>query len=882
MSRHVEPLNGGVWSALDPALLKPGQLSAGRNFVYLGGSPAIYRSWGRGVFGSASAFGGGASACNINGLRDAQFDGGDHILIALASASYLTATVGDTGTFGVLASGLPGVGSQLDAVQYRNRFYLLPGIPVTSENTINSNSCVYVSATGTGVPATLRQHGMLPVNTKPVVTTAAGTFSQTVTGKYWDYWTTEVAKITADTGQLVLESTFMPPAFVGQWVSAVGVVPIVERPSLRNALTTHWRIYRSPAKDLATDPGFPTGYMIGEFATAITTAADTAVTSSTGLITPANANGVGGDGATYHATWANASAAFVSGANFASATAGPLLTTVSPATQGYYGFDFGGFGGSIKGVEVKFAAYLSSGTGNTPVMVWIAPNRQSNGQSRLDLSINALQTLGHPYRMASKSVLVSATNSASLQTVVAGTSTDRWFPETYAQPLNSSDFNGNFMVVLGLSSPNKSLGVDYVRVTVHHNATFDSVVQFPNVVYTYGDEVIQVGKNGPPPSSSTGDLFQDSLVVNDLSDPSKMYYSFPGEPESFPSVYYLNFETRENDAITLIKVVNNRLVVGLNGSLWRVNYLPSERDATFDRGKATECITKSYGVVNPMCACTFMPDGASELLAFVSNQGIHYTDGYNFTTLTDGVDWRTDCLSTSSTSTPIALINDKENCILRFYYQNDALGNESYMCLPLCYGAGHWVNGQAKVGGMMHMRGYYASGAGGATATYAPLKSAWTLDRSNGAVDFLFGYGVQSNASATASQFATGAGGGQVYRETGTTIPSLDSVMQYTTRRMYLAGLSKEWRLNEVYGYAGSYTGGPVVTYTAKNTKTNSTGEATVGAKSITLTGQQLHRVNFQQMCEGLRLNGSVVASSYRQENLVLDGENFGLEDSGR
>jgi hypothetical protein len=99
---------------------------------------------------------------------------------------------------------------------------------------------------------------------------------------------------------------------------------------------------------------------------------------------------------------------------------------------------------------------------------------------------------------------------------------------------------------------------------------------------------------------------------------------------------------------------------------------------------------------------------------------------------------------------------------------------------------------------------------------------------------------------------------------------------------MYLAGLSKEWRLNEVYGYAGSYTGGPVVTYTAKNTKTNGTGEATVGAKSITLTGQQLHKVNFQQMCEGLTLVGSVVASSYRQENIVLDGENFGIEDSGR
>jgi hypothetical protein len=322
----------------------------------------------------------------------------------------------------------------------------------------------------------------------------------------------------------------------------------------------------------------------------------------------------------------------------------------------------------------------------------------------------------------------------------------------------------------------------------------------------------------------------------------------------------------------MIKVVNNRLVVGLGGSLWRVNYLPTEKDASFDRGKATEAITRSYGVVNPMCCCAFTPDGASEQLAFVSNQGIHYTDGYNFTTLTDGVDWRTDCLSIASTSAPIALINDKENQILRFYYRNDALGNESYMCLPLCYGAGQWVGGQAKVGGLLHMRNYHS-----ATSAYAPLKSAWQLDRSTGGVDFLFGYGVQSNNST-----ATGAGGGKVYRETGTDIPSLDSTLQYTTRRMYLAGLSKEWRLNEVYGYAGNYTGNPVVTYTAKNTKTNGTGEATVGSKSITLTGQQLHKVNFQQMNEGLRLQGQVTASAYRQESIVLDGESFGLEDSGR
>jgi hypothetical protein len=171
------------------------------------------------------------------------------------------------------------------------------------------------------------------------------------------------------------------------------------------------------------------------------------------------------------------------------------------------------------------------------------------------------------------------------------------------------------------------------------------------------------------------------------------------------------------------------------------------------------------------------------------------------------------------------------------------------------------------VGGLLHMRNYHV-----ATSAYAPLKSVWNVPRDNGSVDFVFGYGGTSTA----------AGAGKVYRETGTSIPSHDDRIQYTTRRMYLAGLSKEWVLNEVYGYAGSYAGGPIVTYTAANTKTNGTGETTLGSKSITLTGQQLHRVQFKQMCEGLRLSCVITATDYRQEIIILDGENFGLEDSGR
>jgi hypothetical protein len=696
---------------------------------------------------------------------------------------------------------------------------------------------------------------MLPVVSTPTYSTSAGTFSLTVTG-YYEYWTTEVAKITQDSAEVLLESTFIgKPLTV--FVATTAQVPVIAIPAARNSITTHWRLYRSVVKETEIEQKFPVGYQIAEGPKSVSAQADTRVGTTTNFAYPTLFN----TGASFQ--WRDAVSATAVFADDGNAATLHTWANGPPQGQTYYGFNFGGFAGSITEIEVQVQAWVSSGTPPAALTVQIGVREPTLG---------AIGT-GDPsdpysvhYKTGSQNYNFTGTSHASSETV---SFQGLWIAQDQVR-LNSSDFGADFAVSLQLwQGKDVTLSIDFLKVRVTYEGSADPTHAFDTVVYTFGDEVSQVGKNGVPPSSSTGDIFQDSLVVNDLNDKSLIRYSYPGEPESFPESYYLNFETRENDAVQMIRVVNNRLVIGLGSSLWRVNYLPSEKDATFDRGKATECISKSYGVINQMCCCTFTPDGPTEQLAFVSDQGVHYTDGYNFTTLTDGVDWRGQILSTSATSSAIALINDKENQILRFYFRNgeETAGEETYLCLPLCYGAGHWVNGQAKVGGLLHMRNYHAP-----TSGYASLKSVWNVPRDNGSVDFLFGYG---GASAS-------AGAGKVYRETGTTIPSYDGRMQFTTRRMYLAGLSKEWRLNEVYGYCGSYSGGPVVTYTAANSKTNDTGETTLGTKSITLTGQALHKVQFQQMCEGLRLLCIVTGTDYRQENLVLDGENFGLEDSGR
>jgi hypothetical protein len=48
------------------------------------------------------------------------------------------------------------------------------------------------------------------------------------------------------------------------------------------------------------------------------------------------------------------------------------------------------------------------------------------------------------------------------------------------------------------------------------------------------------------------------------------------------------------------------------------------------------------------------------------------------------------------------------------------------------------------------------------------------------------------------------------------------------------------------------------------------------------LSGSKLHKVVFNQMQEGLTIGAIVTASAYAQERFILDGEEFGDEDSGR
>lgn len=846
--RRVEPLNGGLITGEDPALLRPGQLSGLRNLVYRNGGSALERATGRQSFGAASA-----AATGVPGLRDFQFDNGDHYLVAQVGSLYRIATVAATGTFSDLATVT--AGDSLEVVQYRNRFFLLNGASANA-TAIGTNQVVYLSATATGTAPTVRQHGMSPVRAAPNVTTGSGSFSQSVTG-YYEYWTTEVAKFTQDGVDQSIESAFSSDNGVTTiLVSSTTVQPTVQMPVLENSITTHWRIYRSPKKDAATDKEFPTGYMIAELATSVSSHADSGSATQASSF-PASANASPGD--VYGTDFASASSAFADDGVYASATIA-AHGFAGIKRQAYYAFSLPNVKGNVNGIVVEVQGYVSGGTG--PAQVNARIGKRSPGGVFLY------------NKYATKSGQLTSTSSASPTTLSLGSSTDRWWPANDPDGLVDSNFSGGEVMValetsIGGWSSTASVGIDYVKLTVHYGSSTDSVVVYPTVVYTFGDVSSQVSKNFPPPSADTGDVYQDSLVLNDVLAPAVIRYSFPGEPEAFPPSYYIDFETRANDQVRCIRVVNGRLVVGLDTSVWRVNYLPSERDASFDRGKAKDPIAGDVGIVNAMCAATFTIDGQTEQLAFVSHKGIHSTDGFNFITRTKHQDWRR-FISLDATSTPIALLNDPEHRCLRFYFRCDATeyGNETYLCLYLSYDPGDIdAEGNFKVSGPVHMRNYDSGGGG-----FASLDSVWAVPLSDGDTGFFMGYGGTSAA----------AGAGSIYYETGTAMPAQDPEGQYTTRRMYQAGLTGEWMLDDLYGYCGSYEGSPLLTYTFKGSKTNDSGEATLGTKTITLGGQVLHKVTPRIMSEGLRIQMKTSgAGEFRQELLVVGSTDFGIEDAG-
>lgn len=145
-------------------------------------------------------------------------------------------------------------------------------------------------------------------------------------------------------------------------------------------------------------------------------------------------------------------------------------------------------------------------------------------------------------------------------------------------------------------------------------------------------------KNGPAPIATTGDIFENSFVCNDVATPRRVWYSFTDNAEIFPFLYFFDFNEAEYDRVVCVKSLGETCVVLLRDSAWRLNTLPSFRDNTFSPERSKKQIAGAFGVVNAQAAVVFS-FGDALTLAYVSPYGLVVTDSTKWDVLTDDVDW---------------------------------------------------------------------------------------------------------------------------------------------------------------------------------------------------------------------------------------------------
>lgn len=150
--------------------------------------------------------------------------------------------------------------------------------------------------------------------------------------------------------------------------------------------------------------------------------------------------------------------------------------------------------------------------------------------------------------------------------------------------------------------------------------------------------VITSPRNGPPPSASTGDVYQETLVLNDLADPRKIRFSYPGQPHAFPRLNYINLETKDSDRVVAIRSLGNVCGVIAANSVWRLNWLPRESDVDPSRGELLSWVM-GYGALDASAVTVFSPPGQQLMLAIAGQTGLYMTNLYEWQEMVPQFNW---------------------------------------------------------------------------------------------------------------------------------------------------------------------------------------------------------------------------------------------------
>jgi len=189
----------------------------------------------------------------------------------------------------------------------------------------------------------------------------------------------------------------------------------------------------------------------------------------------------------------------------------------------------------------------------------------------------------------------------------------------------------------------------------------------------------QIGMNGPAPRCSAIEVFEESIIANDLDDPRKTRFSFPGRPHVFPGVYFINHESKEQDVVIAYRVLKNVLGVFLRYGVDRVNWLPRQGDGDFNRGRVKEIVTRQRGLTSRRGITKFQHPMFGEMIAYMSDDGMYITDLRKINFWTSHLNWKKHISNPEVT----VLVDDPDNWRLVLAHQSP--GDETMKRLTYFY-----------------------------------------------------------------------------------------------------------------------------------------------------------------------------------------------------
>lgn len=765
MSVKIEPLSNGLVTTRHPSLLLEGELQVAEDLLLKPGNTSLFKAPGR-----SKATGVPLNSA-IDGLAYCAFDGADDRLAAVAGANYYTSLT--SGSI-VLSSLTSGAGSTLDAASLTNRTVLMSG---------GTNKVLLKDGT-------FRTHGLEPVTSAPGLTHSAvgGTWPLGASQLGWfEYWTTEVYKTTTED----VESTFTGTVNQVNVTAATSTVTIT-RPSAVNPGSTHWRVYRSLKKTLATDlTGFPVGFLIAEVPIATPSFVDGGGTAGS-LTLPGTGEAFVFGGDFDAGTWSNPSnvtADDAAVATSASVSIGDDGSTFSIMRAKDFGFSVGD---PITDITVQVEARRTGSAGLGFQLTWDG-----------GISFTPVQNV---------------TLTTGYTTLSVG---GLWGRQWTAVELG----NSAFAVLLRAYGTQFGVGgtvdVDFVKVSVNHGGTTaEQAVEFPRIIITAGRDAASIGANGKPPNASTGDIFQGSLVTNDVDNPTEVAWTIPGTIDYSPAIYRLSIDTKNKDSVKCIRTLSNVLLIGSESQVHRLNFLPLEDDPEFNTGRAVDLVDPDDGMVGPLAACLFTyhgPRAPEPRLFYVGRNTLRMSNGYGADTATDDISWF-DMLGTSDISRCRAINNERFSEIQVLYPNTSGV----FKILRLSYHPSHMKDGKLKV---VSITNYSARSAAS---------------------------GVTDSGEKV---FFTGHADGNIYRENADFIDASGGGItpRAKSREMHLAGLGMSWEIEQLgLQHPDCLTGAALVSY--ESTLTNYDNRTT-SQQSVGLLGSRMSVITQGETGDGIAVD---------------------------